>query len=104
MDEKLEKAQLMARFKLMVKRTLSQTVDLERLGREPAYARERLAEIEEAALDEELLIMVLRLRDLLLPAPAPAPVVAVAPPPPVAEIPVVSQKETRNYMMGARAW
>lgn len=102
MDEKLEKAQLMARFKLMVKRTLSQTVDLERLGREPAYARERLAEIEEAALDEELLIMVLRLRDLLLPAPAP--VVAVAPPPPVAEIPVVSQKETRNYMMGARAW
>lgn len=101
MDEKLEKAQLMARFKLMVKRTLSQTVDLERLGREPAYARERLAEIEEAALDEELLIMVLRLRDLLLPAPAP--VIAVAPPP-VAEIPVVSQKETRNYMMGARAW
>ncbi len=99
MDEKLEKAQLMARFKLMVKRTLSQTVDLERLGREPAYARERLAEIEEAALDEELLIMVLRLRDLLLPAP----VIAVAPPP-VAEIPVVSQKETRNYMMGARAW
>lgn len=105
MDEKLERAQLMARFKLMVKRTLSQTVDLERLGREPAYARERLAEIEEAALDEELLIMVLRLRDLLLPAPEP--VVVVAPAPVViapVEIPRESSKETRNYMMGARSW
>lgn len=103
MDEKLEKAQLMARFKLMVKRTLSQTVDLERLGRDPAYARERLAEIEEAALDEELLVMVLRLRDLLLPTPEP--VVAAAPAAvAMPEIPAASPKETRNYMMGARAW
>jgi hypothetical protein len=88
MDDKLEKAQLMARFKLMVKRSLSQSVDLERLSREPAYARERLAEIEEAALDEELLVMVLRLRDLLLPAAE-----AASP-----------ASETRSYKMGARAW
>lgn len=103
MDEKLEKAQLMARFKLMVKRTLGQTVDLERLDREPAYARERLAEIEEAALDEDLLIMVLRLRDLLLPV---APVVIEVAPVviPAAEIPREIPKETRNYMMGARSW
>jgi len=101
MDEKLEKAQLMARFKLMVKRTLGQTVDLERLDREPAYARERLAEIEEAALDEDLLVMVLRLRDLLVPlAPLEVPPVVVA----AAEIPREAPRETRNYMMGARAW
>jgi hypothetical protein len=103
MKEILEKAQLMARFKLMVKRSLSQSVDLERLDREPAYARERLAEIEEAALDEELLVMVLRLRDLLLPAlPPMEPEVAVVTPlvEAVAEIP----RETRNYKMGARAW
>lgn len=101
MDEKLEKAQLLARFKLMVKRTLSQTVDLERLAREQAYARERLAEIEEAALDEELLVMVLRLRDLLLPvAPVEVGAVVVA----AAETPRESSKETRNYKMGARAW
>lgn len=101
MDEKLEKAQLMARFKLMLKRTLGQAVDLERLDREPAYARERLAEVEEAALDEDLLVMVLRLRDLLLPVVAveAAPVLVAA-----AEIPRENPKETRNYMMGARAW
>lgn len=98
MDEKLEKAQLLARFKLMVKRTLNQSVDLERLSREPRYARECLAAIEEAAQDEELLIMVLRLRDLFVPLmPAPAPVQT---PEPVAEI----SRETRNYKMGARAW
>jgi len=101
MDERLEKAQLLARFKLMVKRTLGQTVDLERLAREPLYARERLAEIEEAALDEDLLVMVLRLRDLLLPV-APLDVAAVVIPP--AEIPRETPKETRSYKMGARAW
>ena len=100
MDEKIEKAQLMARFKLMVKRTLNQSVDLERLSREPAYARERLAEIEEDALDEDLLVMVLRLRDLLLPV-APS---VVAASPPVAEATPEGVRETRNYKMGARAW
>jgi hypothetical protein len=94
----------MARFKLMVKRTLGQTVDLERLDREPAYARERLAEIEEAALDEDLLIMVLRLRDLLLPAAAPVVEVAPVVIPAAVEIPREIPKETRNYMMGARSW
>jgi len=101
MDEKLEKAQLLARFKLMVKRKLAQTVDLERLDRDSAYARERLAEIEEEALDEDLLILVLRLRDLLLPV-APVEVAAVFVS--AAEIPRETPKETRNYKMGARSW
>lgn len=100
-EKRLEMAQLLARFKLQVKRTLSETVDLERLTREPDYARTRLAEIEEAALDEDLLVMVLHLRDQLLPVtihPAGA-VSAVAPPEEV-----LPARETRSYLMGARAW
>ena len=100
MDKQMEMAQLMARFKLQVKRSLSETVDLDRLTRDAEYARQRLAEIEEAALDEELLVMVLRLRDHLLPVTPVAPVVAPPPPPQVEPPP----KETRNYLMGARAW
>ena len=34
MDKPMEMAQLLARFKLQVKRTLGETVDLERLARE----------------------------------------------------------------------
>jgi hypothetical protein len=104
MEKELELAQLLARFKLQVKRNLGEKVDLEGLTRDPLYARQRLAEIEEAAEDEALLIMVLRLRDLILPAEL---AVAVAPlPPPVTAAPVeaANTKETRNYLRGARAW
>ena len=69
MDDAMARAQLLARFKLQVKRTLGETVDLEALTRDPQYARQRVSEIEDAATEEELLIMVLRIRDLLLPAP-----------------------------------
>ena len=101
MDERLEMAQLLARFKLQVKRTLNQTVDLERLARDSAYARQRLAEIEEDAPDEDLLVMVLRLRDLLVPpVPAAAPEPAVVASLPETEPP----RETRRYLMGARSW
>jgi hypothetical protein len=103
-NKQMETAQLLARFKLQVKRSLGETVDLENLSRNPAYARQRLAEIEEAALDEELLVMVLRVRDVLLPveiiakpAMEPAPMAAS-----VAAEP--APKETRNYLMGARSW
>ena len=104
MNKQMETAQLLARFKLQVKRSLGETVDLESLSRNPAYARQRLAEIEEAALDEELLVMVLRVRDLMVPVeimpeatmePTPLPASTVAEPAP---------KETRNYLMGARSW
>lgn len=101
MEKTLEQAQLLARFKLQVKRALGESVNLDALSNDPIYAKARLAEIEEMAEDEELLVMVLRVRDQVLPVEAhtAAPIVAapVAPP-----IPVV--KETRNYMMGARAW
>lgn len=101
MDRSMETAQLLARFKLQVKRTLAQTVDLEQLARDPAYARQRLAEIEDAAEDEDLLIMVVRLRDLLVPPAMGAPIEA-APLPPATE--KKQTPETRRYLMGARAW
>ena len=101
MEKQMEMAQLMARFKLQVKRTLSETVDLDRLNRDLDYARQRLSEIEEAALDEELLIMVLRLRDHLLPV-TPAAAVQAEISSPATSAP--AHKETRNYLMGARSW
>lgn len=100
MEKPLEMAQLLARFKLQVKRTLGETVDLERLTREPNYTRTRLAEIEEAALDEDLLVMVLRLRDRLLPAEIPAVTEAALAASPEAR----PARETRSYLMGARTW
>lgn len=92
----LETARLLARFKLQVRRTLDQSVNLEQLANDPAYAKTRLAEIEDAAEDEDLLVMVLRLRALLLPAVAPAPTVATTEPAP--------SQETRTYKFGARSW
>ncbi|MCG2577019.1 hypothetical protein LZ012_08420 [Dechloromonas sp. XY25] len=102
MEKSMEMAQLLARFKLQVKRSLAESVDLEALTRDPIYARRRLSEIEEAAGDEDLLIMVLRLRDHLLP-PADLPSPVIAQPPEIAPEPS-SQRETRSYLMGARAW
>lgn len=102
MEKQMEQAQLLARFKLQVKRTLGESVDLESLSRNPAYARQRLSEIEEAADDEDLLVMVLRLRDCLLPVEA-IPVAVETPAAPEAAEPPGKQ-ETRSYLMGARAW
>ena len=102
MDKQMEVAQLLARFKLQVKRTLGETVDLELITRDPDYTRQRLAEIEEAAPDEDLLVMVLRLRDHLLP---PETVPPQTPVPAPAAAPAASEaKETRRYLMGARSW
>lgn len=101
MNTQMEMAQLLARFKLQAKRTLGESVDLERLTRDPAYARQRLNEIEDLADDEDLLIMVLRLRDYLLSAVTEQ----VANPPPVAEAGSArSIGEMRNYLKGARSW
>ena len=97
MDKPMEITQLLARFKLQVRRSLAETVDLAALTRDPDYARQRLSEIEEAATDEELLVMVLRLRDHLLPA-------APAQPAPEAAPAEAATKETRSYLRGARAW
>lgn len=91
----MELAQLLARFKLMVRRSLNQSVDLERLTREPAYARIRLTEIEDAAMDEDLLVMVIKLREWLVP--------------PLGEEKKTPEKSAsanklRDYRLGARAW
>ena len=102
MDTRMEQAQLLARFKLQVKRSLGETIDLEKLTRDPIYARQRLQDIEDAAEDEDLLVMVLRLRDLILPAAVPSSEIAPAPAPEAA--PPAEHKETRRYLMGARAW
>jgi hypothetical protein len=99
-DKRMETAQLLARFKLQVKRSLAERVDLEAMTRDPLYAKRRLSEIEDAAEDEDLLVMVLRLRDHLLPwsdsvskeQGTPAPEGNCSP------------HETRSYLMGARAW
>lgn len=107
MDDAMARAQLLARFKLQVKRTLGETVDLEALTRDPQYARQRLAEIEDAATEEDLLIMVLRLRDLLLPAAPPPELLAETTPPAAEPTPPAAPapaKEMRNYLLGARAW
>jgi hypothetical protein len=98
-EKQLEIAQMLARFKLQVKRSLRETVDLEKLTRDASYARQRLAEIEEAATEEDLLVMVLRLRDLLVPIDQPN-LAASAPAAP--DMP--GNRETRSYLMGARSW
>ena len=94
MDNKMEMAQLLVRFKLQVKRSLGESIDLERMSTDREYARQRLKDIEESSEDEALLVMVVRLRDYLLEAKAaPASTEASAKPAPM-----------RSYMMGARAW
>ncbi|MFN4326795.1 MAG: hypothetical protein ACK4FP_13045 [Azonexus sp.] len=102
MDQHIERAQLLARFKLQVKRSLGTSVDLEALTRDAQYAQQRLSEIEEAATEEDLLVMVLRLRDMLLPPP-PAQAGASSEPGKPSETPPPSA-ETRRYLMGARSW
>lgn len=96
MTEELELMQLMARFKLQVRRQLNQLVDLDLLKTDSTYARTRLSEIENLADDEELLMMVLRLRSILLPA---------APPPKPKQVEEPAQADTgRSYKFGARSW
>ncbi|WP_374603733.1 hypothetical protein [Niveibacterium sp.] len=97
MEDKIEHARLLARFKLQVRRQLDQSVDLDRLVQDAEYARTRLAEIEDLAEDEELLVMLLTLREILVPRKAaPAATAELAPPPKTAE--------SRNYKFGARGW
>ena len=113
MADPYELPRLLARLKLQVRRLLNQSVDLEKLSRDPEHARQRLAELEELAGDEELLVLVLRLRDLLCPLPAVAPLPPEAVPavgPEAGAVPVpdppraVSQALSRDYRFGARAW
>jgi len=94
MENQLEEIRLLARFKLQVRRLLNQSVDLEKLRNDPVYAADCLARVEEKADDEELLVLALRLRAMLVPrSPAAQPVPAVAEP-------VATEKK---YLFGARS-
>ncbi len=101
MADPYELPRLLARFKLQVRRQLNQSVDLEQLSRDSEYARTRLGEIEDLADDEELLVTLVRLRDLLCPT---ASLPAQTALPPEAETPDPVPKTTRNYQFGARSW
>lgn len=93
--QQTELVRLLASFKLTVKKSLQKSVDLEALAKDAAYAKKCLAEVEEAAESEELLVLVLKLRELLVfngPELAPAAATEEA------------SKETRNYKFGARSW
>lgn len=90
MDEHIEQLRLLARLKLQVRRELNETVDLERMKRESQYAWSRLAEIEESTADEELLITVLRLREMLDLHPTDT-------------APATPAKTAQRYLFGARS-
>ncbi len=68
MDQRLETAQLMARFKLCLPRSLQSSVDLQKMTQDRDYAEQTLRETEDRADTEELLMLTLQLRDLLFPA------------------------------------
>ena len=89
---RLETVQLLARFKLSVRRHLQLAVDLQLLEADPAYARRVLAAIEAAAEDEQLLILTLQVRDRLLPLLRDSAGVAD------------TTTQTRSYMYGARGF
>ena len=90
-NEQIELARMLARFKLQVRRELNESVDLNRLKNDPDYARERLAQIEDQTADEELLVMLLVLRERL---------VAGIMPPPV--VPPKAEAADAKYRFGAR--
>lgn len=103
-----EKIKLLAKFKLMVKQQLKKNVDLEKLTTNPEYARTALRELEDAANEEEMLLLVLHMREVLLPAeaaPVPVPAAPSIPAPPAStgeEKKEADGKQT--YLFGARSW
>ncbi|MEY2633457.1 MAG: hypothetical protein RIR00_2111 [Pseudomonadota bacterium] len=107
MDEQLDTAVLLARFKLMVRRQLAESLDLDQLTANPDYARSRLAELEEKAEDVDLLVMLLKVRSRLFPTPLLADRPPPASPPPEASVapdPTAPTPPTRAYKFGARSW
>lgn len=97
MNEEIELLRLLARLKLQVRRELDQSVDLDKLKNDPEYARSRLTEIEDATSDEDLLVLVLRLREMLLPRQP-----VIAKPASVTESAVHAEPQQR-YLFGARS-
>ncbi len=98
MNEQLDTVALLARLKLLVKRQFGESIDLDRLLRDKQYAQACLAALEERAETEEVLVMVLRVRQRLFPVamPTPTPVAVTAG--------GDEQGAARNYKFGARSW
>jgi len=93
--EEIELIRLLARFKLQLRRVHNRAVDLSTLAADREYAARTLAEVEELTDDEELLVLVLQLRERLLrPKAVPA----------VRDVLPAAQKTSaaRDYRYGAR--
>ena len=101
MDDRLEIARLLARYKLAVRRSLQQSVDLQLMVQDRNYADFKLRETEDAAGNEELLILIVQLREALFPA---APVQAVIAAPINSALIQSDSGQTRTYVGGARSW
>lgn len=93
----LETARLLARFKLQVRRSIDMAVDLAALVDDAGYAEKLLREVEDRAEDEELLLMVIRLRERLRALQMPAPAAA-----PANDDAARPQRAGRDYRFGAR--
>lgn len=106
LQDRLETVQLLARFKLSVRRHLQIAVDLQLLEADRTYAARVLGAIEAAAEDEQLLVLTLQVRDVVLRATVvpslPATMVAAQVVEATLATPVVAT--TRSYMFGARGW
>lgn len=64
-DDDMELARRLARFKLGVRRTLGESVNLDALRTDLDYRTRTLADIEERTDDEELLVSLLLVREML---------------------------------------
>ncbi|EGK70103.1 MAG: hypothetical protein GY848_02920 [Methyloversatilis sp.] len=64
-DDDMELARRLARFKLGVRRSLGESVNLDALRTDLDYRTRTLADIEERTDDEDLLVSLLLVRDML---------------------------------------
>lgn len=104
LQDRLETVQLLARFKLSVRRHLQIAVDLQLLESDRQYAERVLATIEAAAEDEQLLILTLQVRDSVLrPAPMANAAQRAAEPAEPPQAPPAGSA-TRSYVFGVRGW
>ena len=104
LQNRLEMVQLLARFKLSVRRHLQIAVDLQLLEVDPVYARRVLAAIEAAAEDEQLLILTLQVRDRVLPPLTPPMLDTAGLSRPDSAGVADATTQTRSYMYGARGF
>ncbi|KKW68503.1 hypothetical protein AAV94_05295 [Lampropedia cohaerens] len=103
-DTDFDTAVLMARLKLQARKQLGLPIDLERLEKDSAYAAETLRAVENGAEDEQLLVLVVRLRAKLLRSRQPQPA-ALAPQPAIKKPlmrPSLDAYLLRDHRFGAR--